>query len=326
MKVQPIYNNKFFKKGLEFAADNSALFIAGTSLALSAVVRPLSILAAPKADKENKKLACAKSVSSSLIGYMLMLGVSLPVARGVKRIDNQPTRYLKAKTIENLKENGKTLQESSAYQLATQMFKLGLGFIVAAPKAFLTSALIPTVMDKMFPTRLKSERIQKQQQVSNVSGENISFKGRAGVALSEGMGKVLDTSFVQKFANRFKDSNFVMHTVALTDTLATLAFIHHAGQNPDIDESRKKVLNYNAAISTGLCISGGYVLDKALDKPTQTFVKKFTEANKNSPKLHKYLEGIKIVKPALIFGAIYYGIIPFVSTFLADRFDEKRSV
>lgn len=318
MKVQPIYNNKIFKRGLEFAADNSALFVAGASLALSTVVRPLSILAAPKSDKENKKLACAKSVSSSLIGYLMMLGVSLPLSRGVKRIDKRPTKYLKSRTIDRLSDVDKSLQASKGYQLATQTFKLGLGMLIAAPKAILTSALIPTVMGAVF--HKKSDNVNFH---SDKNGKGIAFKGRVR-GLSETMGRIIDNKHMLGFVDKFKDTNFVMHAMAATDTLATGVFIHQTNKNPKIEENRKRVLNYNAAISTGLCIAGGYLLDKVLDKPTQKFIEKFSVVNKNSPKLAKYVEGIKIAKPALILGGIYYGIIPFVSTYIADRFDEKR--
>jgi len=319
--AQKLYKSKTLKKGLEYAADNSALFIAGTSFALSAVVRPLSILAAPKTDKENKKIACAKSVSSAGVGYLLMLGVSSPLARGVKRIDKAPHKYLKLETREALKESGKKLQDSKAYQLATQIFKLGLGFIVAYPKAIMTTALIPPILKNLFPEK----RVEKNEK--NVAGMNVkqvSFKGGLGHQLSKGMGKVLDTDFVVKNANKLKNSDFAMHIIALTDAFSTFAFIQQNNKSTALDEKRKKVLNYNAAISTGLCIGGGYAINKLLEKPFDNFVDNYAKANKNSPKLAKYLEGMKIVKPAVIFGGIYYGVIPFVSTFLADRFDGKR--
>lgn len=318
--AQKVYKSQTLKKSLEFAADNSALFIAGTSLALSAVVRPLSILAAPKTDKENKQLACAKSVSSAGVGYLLMLAVSSPIARGVKRIDKNPEKYLKQKTRKLLKDEGQKLQDSKAYQLATQTFKLGLGFIIAYPKAIMTSALIPSIMKNLFDDK----KVQKDN-FTGVSREQISFKGRLGNELSKGMGKILDTDFVIKNANKLKNTDFAMHTIALTDTISTFAFIHENNKSKKIDEKRKKVLNYNCAISTGLCVAGGYTVDKLLEKPFQRFSDNFAKANKNSPKLAKHLEGLKIVKPALIFGGIYYGIIPFVSTFLADKFDDKKT-
>lgn len=56
MKVQSIYTNRFVKKGLKFAADNGSLFVASASLALSTVARPLSIMATPNTDKQNKNM------------------------------------------------------------------------------------------------------------------------------------------------------------------------------------------------------------------------------------------------------------------------------
>ncbi|MBO6257675.1 hypothetical protein J6N69_06530 [bacterium] len=96
MKVQAIYNSKLLKKGLEFAADNGALFVATTSLALSTVARPVAIMATPKADKENKKYAAAKSLASSAVGYIMMLCASLPLANSIKKINENPQKYLKA--------------------------------------------------------------------------------------------------------------------------------------------------------------------------------------------------------------------------------------
>ena len=46
--------------------------------------------------------------------------------------------------------------------------------------------------------------------------------------------------------------------------------------------------------------------------------------NKDVPKLAKYVEGIKIAKPTLIMGGIYYLAIPLVSTFWAERVNNKQ--
>ena len=149
MKVQSIYTNRFVKKGLKFAADNGSLFVASASLALSTVARPLSIMATPNTDKQNKKYACAKSLASSVAGYMVMLVSSIPLAKAIKNIDENPHEYLKATTIKNLKNGEKELKSSSKYKFATQLFKLGLGFVIAAPKSILTCALIPPFMKKI---------------------------------------------------------------------------------------------------------------------------------------------------------------------------------
>ena len=67
------YNNKILKKGLEFAADNGALFAAGSMMGFSLCVRPLSISMTPNVSKENKTIACLKSIVSSFTGFLIML-------------------------------------------------------------------------------------------------------------------------------------------------------------------------------------------------------------------------------------------------------------
>lgn len=308
MKVQPIYNNRIFKKGLEFAADKSSLFIATTSLALSTVARPIAIMSTPKTDQENKKYACAKSLASSAVGYLIMLAPSLWVSNAIKKIHKNPTDYLKKETIKTLQAGEKTLQKSKRFTFATQLFNLGLGFLIAVPKSMLTCALIPPIMRKMFN---KQDHPQKDP----------SFTGN----LSKGIGKLIDTPAIQKLSEKFHNTNFEMHIMNLTDVLATTTFIARTKSSKKIEEHRKKALIYNVGISTGLSVAGGYVISKMLERPTQKFIKKFTEANKNSPKLEKYIEGIRIAKSSLILGGIYYIAIPLVATFLADRTDKNTT-
>jgi len=339
---QNIYKSRLIKKGLEVAADNGTLFVAGTSLVLSTFIRPLSILATPNTDKENKKLAFAKSISSSAGGYLLMLGASLPIARSIKRINKNPIKYLKPETIKNFKELDKPIEESKAYQFVTQVFKLGVGFTMAAPKAIMTCALIPSVMTVVNalskPKTTNNKNNKGSPKIVNTTpnkntipekqvNKNIAFKGlgnSAGEALSKAIGKTIDKPFIQKMGEKFKNSNFGMHMIALTDALTTGVFIQQTRNNKNIEEKRKKTLCYNAAISTTLGTTSGYVVDRLLEKPTAKFIKNFSEANKDSVKLSKYIQGIKIAKPALILGGIYYIAIPFVSTFLADRIKTKQ--
>lgn len=309
MKVQPIYNNKLLKKGLEFAADNGALFVATTSLVLSTVARPIAIMSTPNTDKENKKYATAKSLASSAVGYGLMLCASLPLAKSIRRIDKNPAKYLKSTTINALKDSEKTLTKSKKYNFATQLFKLGLGFVIAVPKSVMTCALIPPFVSKIFHKKEKD----------NMYGTSPTFTG-----LTKTIGKIIDTSFVKNMAEKYHNTNFQQHIISMTDALATGTFIIQTAKSKKIEENRKKALMYNAGISTGLCICGGYAINSMTKKSTDKFIRNFREANKNSLKLEKYVEGIKIAKPAFILGSLYYIAIPLVSTFLADRFDSKK--
>ena len=88
-------------------------------------------------------------------------------------------------------------------------------------------------------------------------------------------------------------------------------------------KNEKKTLAYNAAISTGLSILSGYIIDKLLDKPTEKFIQNFRKANKGLPNVEKQVEGIRIAKPILIMAGIYYTLIPFMSAFLSEKAEHK---
>lgn len=329
MKIKQIestlYKNKALKKGLEFAADNGALFAAGTSLAFSTIVRPLSILAAPKTDKENKKLAASKSIASSAVGFFLMLGTTLPISKSIKKINKSPEKYLKQQTITNLKDKTRPLGSSKAYQFATQLFKLGLGAVTAAPKSIITCALIPPIMSLIFKNKKRNNNKNETRQNNQQNRKSLNFTGRLPKEpLTKSIAKILDNKKLQEFSNKFKNSNYPMHISALSDIVATGTFIHQTKTNKNINNNKKDTLIYNSAISTGLSIITSYAVDKALDKPTEKFINKFKTANKNSENLNKYVEGIKIAKPTLILGTIYYCIIPLVSTFFAERVNPKN--
>lgn len=305
ISFKSIYTSKTVKKGLELASSNGALFGASATVAFS-TLRPFTIMCTPKTDKENRKIAAAKSITSSLINFALMLCVSIPLAKSIQKIDKTPEKYLKEETINTLKESGKELTNSKGYIFATQLFKLGIASFVAIPKAFMTASGIPYIVNA-----LSSNKKQKDK--------NISFKGNPKNNMAKGIGSILNKKGMREFADKFKESNFPMHINAITDTIATLVFMHQAQSNKKIEEKRKKALIYNAGISTGLSIAGGYTIDKILDKPTENFIQKFKDLNKNDKNLEKQIQGIKIAKPFLILGTIYYILIPIISTFIADR-------
>ncbi len=324
MKIQSIYNSKILKRGLEFASDNSSLFVA-TASATFATARLGAILATPKTDERNKKYACMKALSSSLVGYGLMLFASLPIAKSVKNIDENPEKFLNPKTIDALKNGEKSLAKSSRYNFATQLFKLGLGLLLVLPKSWLTCNFIPPLMKKIFPdksaapaqTAHSSPPLAQDKPKTSFTG-NLYQTGTEKI--SKLIGKIIDTKFVKKLSEKFADTNFEQHILSLTDVFATGAFIWNVQHNKKIEEERKKPLIYNSAIATGLSISAGYGLHVLLKKPTEKFIENFKRVNANSPKLDKYLHGIGVARPTLILGTIYYLFIPVISTFTADRF------
>ena len=328
MKIQSIYNSKILKSGLEFASDNSSLFVATASAAF-ATARLGAILATPKTDERNKKYACMKALSSSFVGYLLMLCASLPVAKAVKNIDENPEKFLKNSTIATLKNGEQSLVKSSRYNFATQLFKLGLGLLLVLPKSWLTCNFIPPLMKKIFPPKYHpTSQTAHTSSVLTQTEQTTSFTGnfyKSGTQkLSKLIGKIIDAKFVKKLSEKFADTNFEQHILSITDVFATGAFIWNVNRSKKIEEERKKPLMYNSAIATGLCVSAGYGLHELLKKPTQKFIENFKHANANSPKLDKYLHGIGVARPTLILGTIYYIFIPIISTFMADRFAQKK--
>lgn len=307
ISFKSIYTNRSVKKGLELASSNGALFGASATVVFSAI-RPLSIMCTPKTDKENRKIAAAKSITSSIINLILMLGISIPLANSIKKIDETPCRYLIKNTIDKLKDKNKDLTDSKGYIFATQLFKLGIASVVAVPKAIMTAKGMPYIVDAM----------------STENSSNVSFRG-VSESTAKGIGKILNNKKMLKFTDRFKDSNFPMHITAITDAIATLVFMHQAHNSSKIKSDRKKALIYNAGISSALSIAGGYTIDKILDEPAKRFIEKYKKINANDKNLAKQVQGIKIAKPLIILGTIYYILIPFISTFLAEKSDKKTS-
>ena len=308
------WNSKALKKTLEFAEKNGALFTSATSFAFSLGVRPLSIWLTPKTDKENKKVAMAKSLASTATEVAMTYIISKPIVGAIANIDKNPQKYLKKETIKFLKENSKELTESKAYALATQMFKLGLGIAIAAPKAILTAIGMPYVLDLIF----------NKKSVEIDSKKDLVFKGKTSEFFAKHIGKAIDNNGFQNFAKKNKDSNFPMHIVALRDVIATSAFVGQTAKSKKLPDERKEPIIFNSIISTTLSILSTYLVDKLLEPLGEDIIKKIKINNKNDIKLDKYIKGFKIAKPAIIAAIIYYTIIPFVSTFFADRVSIKK--
>ena len=112
-----------------------------------------------------------------------------------------------------------------------------------------------------------------------------------------------------------------------TDVLLTASFIHRTVNSEKIEKERKNALISNNVISTGITLAGGYSIDKLIQKNTNKFIENFKNSNGNNPKLNKYIEGINILRPTIIFALLYYGFLPMFSTYISDKIEqltEKR--
>lgn len=336
MKVPSVYTSSFVKKALKFANNNPAVLSATTSLLFAGIVRPFAIMMTPNTEKENKKHAVAKSISSKVSDFIITTAIATPFAKAIENIDNNPKKFLKEETIKNLQGDSKTLIASKDYRLATQLFKLGLGLFIVAPKQYLTTKFISPILKSVFPekkekkdgTQINFKNFPKtyakiNQEKTLKQNNKLSFKGSLTDKISSDIGKILDKDGIQNFSKKFSNTKFEMHLINLTDILSTFAFVQLLKKNKKIKEEKKKPLIYNSIISASLSIVGLYGVDKLTQKPTQKFIEKFKEINKNSPDLDKYVNGIKVLKPVLILAGLYYTIIPVIATYASDKIDKK---
>ena len=325
-KFSGIYSNKAFLKCLETISDHGTSFAVGTSLASSLLLRPLAIQMAPNVEKENKKYAGVNSIASGVSRFLMVEMVALPVENAIKNIDKNPDKFLKKETINTLKNGAKSLVESKDYKFMTQVLKLGVNFLTAIPKSMLTIALIPVIVDKILNKKNKTyestELMLKKEDYNPVFSP--FFKGKMQDRLSKGIGKILDSENIQSLAHKFSknDQNIARNISMATDVLLTTSFAIQTKKNKKIKEERKNPLILNNLISTGTTLACGFAIDNLIQKGGKSFIEKFKQANINNPKLAKYIEGLNILRPTIIFAGLYYGILPILSTFLAEKTDK----
>lgn len=307
-----ILKNKILLKGLEKISEHGTSFAAGTSLVMSLAVRPLAILSTPDTEKENKHYAIANSICSGIIKFCMVEAVAVPIEKAVKNIGNNPEKYLK---------NSKNFAGTKAYNLVAQVLKLGTGFLTAVPKSMLTIALIPVIMDKLF---VKNKQKDKKINQITISNNNPNFTGSLTNSVSKGLAKIFDNKKVQEYAIKYqgKDKDIAKHISAGTDILLTTTFAYQTNKSDKIKENRKKALIYNNVISTAITLFGGYGIDSFVKRKTQKFIDNFKKINASDVKINKYIEGINILRPAIIFAGIYYGVLPIFSTYMSEKTDK----
>jgi len=309
MKVTPILKNKFFLKGLEKISEHGTSFAAATSLVLSLGLRPAAINLTPDTEKENKQYAMSNSISSGLMKFAIIESVALPVEHAVKEIDKNRRVFLSPETLKNL--------PPKAYKLICQTIKLGVGLLTAIPKSVLTVALIPFITDNLFNIKKSYDKPTKNPD------NGVSFTG----SLPRTLSKIINNKKVQKLAIKYQDNDkdIAKHITAGTDILLTTASAIQINRSKDIKENRKKALIYNNIISTFITLALGYGIDHMAKGKTDKFIEKFKKINSADPKVGKYIEGLNIVRPAIIFAAIYYGVLPMFSAYMSEKIDKAMN-
>ena len=338
MKVQPsfkgVLNNRYLLSGLKKISEHGTSFVAVTSFVMSSGIRTFSILNTPGVEKENKHYAAANSIGSGLVKFGIVEAVALPLENIIKKIDKNPEKYLKETAVKSYMNGAKQFCESRSYRFVTQIIKQSAGLVTAIPKSLLTVLLIPFIKDGFFPQqqkiRFKKDKIDsmsadRQPASKHPFSRHPSFKHSLPEFFAKQTGKLLSREDVQKFAQKYcvHDKDISKHMTAATDILLTTASAIGIAQSEKIKENRKRPLIFNNIISTAATLLFGYGIDRAAKRGTDKFIEKFSRINKNDINLPKYIEGINILRPTLIFALIYYGLLPVFSTFMAERAAKK---
>lgn len=331
-KFKSLANNKHALNCLEQISDHGATFIAATSAIMAIGVKPVAIALTPKVEKENKEYAATNAMASGLIKFLMVEAIALPIENGLKKINENPIKYLSDDTINNLKGTAKNIVDSQDYKTLTHILKQLSGVITSIPKSKLTVILIPILMDLIFKKRKKSKKEvdifsynqTNKPKIFNEINSDISFKGGFDEIAAKGLSKIINNKNVQNFIkkNNFKDANIAKNMSTISDLLVTGSFIYSTAKSKKIEKERKKALCFNNLISMGIFLVCGHTADNLIQKLTKKSMQKFAEEIKNNPKVHKYLDGINILRSTLTFAVIYYAILPIFSTFIAEKADK----
>ena len=298
-------NNKFVLSALEKISDNSASFCAMSAVGASLLLRPLAISLTPNVKKENKNHSIAKSVSSGLIKLASTLVITLPVENAIKNIEKTPDKFLN----NNAKD---FIKDKNSFNFASQLLKLSSNILSAVPKSFITISLIPLFLKKFFSKTPENKK-------------EISFTGKLEDNFTKFVSNYFNFDSIQKFAqkNKANSTDIARNMTVLGDMLLTGSFILGTKKSKKIAPERKNNLILNSLVTTGLSALGGITVDKFVQKQSKGLIDKFISANKSDPKLAKYLQGINILRPTVIFALIYYGILPIASNYLSQRISDK---
>ena len=302
-----IWSNKTVLKGLETVSEHGTSFVAATTFVMASGVRPMAIAATPDVRKENKQYAISNSIASGAVKFLIGAAIAFPIENAIKKTEKNPEKFLAPETTNTFKKNANSLTQSRNFKFITQVMKQSIGFITAFPKSAATVALIPVLTGKLFPDKKEKTVITKEKEESNCKiSKTPSFKGGFTDIAAKGAGKILDCKFVQNIAEKFgsKDTDIARNMAVATDLFLTASFTHQTMKNENIEQERKKPLIMNTVYGTAATITGGCILDETIKKNTENFIAKFKEINKNDAKLPKYIEGINIVRPTLIFACI----------------------
>lgn len=155
-----ILNSKAFGSVLEYAEAHPISCNALFSLVLAGMLRPATILALPGDDKskDDKIIAAAHSVASGIIGFISATIVMSPFDAAMKKVKNDPAKYLGDKAASYLGDlKAKGLAKTAKFKNVETLMKMGPDILIGIPRSIITIALIPPILKYVFGIEKKTK-------------------------------------------------------------------------------------------------------------------------------------------------------------------------
>lgn len=140
-----VFKSKAFEYLSNMAEKYPAVFEAFTALGITSTIRPLTVLAVPGADIEDKKYAATKSVVSGALGFGVSLVAYKPLGKVIDKLGDGSYQGLKLPWAKN----------TTQFKAFSFLTNYGFKFVIGIPTAVLIFKLIPVAMKVLFPNRKK---------------------------------------------------------------------------------------------------------------------------------------------------------------------------
>lgn len=156
--------NKVTKWFVNKAATNQAVFEALNAVVITCILRPAAIFAQNNdKNREKNKEAASHSIASGIIGYGFAVALFTPIAKGLKKVKNNPEVYAK-KAMNYFQHNGSkkvSMEASKRFAAFTMLCTYGPQLFTAAVRSAVTIAMIPVLdkylLNKIFGTEKKAK-------------------------------------------------------------------------------------------------------------------------------------------------------------------------
>ena len=347
--------NKGFNKFLDILADNSLIADALIALGLTTIARPASIYIIPTKDPHEKKknnYQVAHSVATGILGLATTIAVAEPIKRGVKKVMNNPAKYMK-KDPSYIIENPRVFKETAGrlHQPIFLPLRAALTIAIVPPilKMFGLSKTVDNVQpsdkakvdysfmsfkgsdSKSFKgfTKVKSSYDKAYDKASGKAQSTPSFKGAGALVtegIAKGVGKIADTNGFKKFIEWFKEkNNWFPHLIAAESLWLSGFYMQQTAKSKSIEKDQKLPMILNQGITAGLCTVGAYGLDGVINKKLDKYKEVYQKMNPQLTKevMNRRLIGIRLLGPIVIFTTIYRFVGPVVVTPIANWISEK---